>query len=259
MANFTEPIKSAFGRYLQGFHTMLIADTPAMAEYAARPFSKSAVWAPGRMIDQVEDMLASWRKNDTSREARATPYLPIIIAACSKDYMPATPDWTRQSADPVDVMIPGDAQERVFKMRVAFSEVRVQVAVFAPEEATARSIAMQLQLYASAIERRRIYAEYPLAGVATKWPFIWKEPDVNAIAMPQEVKSLTVLTVDFNGVASVPLLMAPRTGDTDSDQKGAGTYADPHGYLVVDQVDIVTRDPNPYDPDLTIDQHGALR
>ena len=57
MANFTTPIRVAFGRYLQGFHRMLIADTPALAEYAARPFAKAAVWAPGRMVDQVDDMM----------------------------------------------------------------------------------------------------------------------------------------------------------------------------------------------------------
>jgi hypothetical protein len=240
MANFTDPIKAAFGRYLHGFHRMLIADTPALAEYAERQFAKAAVWAPGRMIDQVEDMLAAWRKNDTSGEARATPYLPILIAACSKDYMPAQPDYSRQAADAVDVMIPGDPKERVFKMRTALSEVRVQVAVIAADDPTARSIAMQLQLYSSAIERRRIYAEFKLAGVDTKWPFVWKEPDVNAISMPQEVKNLTVLTVDFNGVASVPLLSYPKAGDVESDGQGSGTYQDPPGYLTVQQADIAS-------------------
>lgn len=240
MANFTDPIKVAFGRYLQGFHQMLIADTPALTEYAGRAFAKSAVWAPGRMIDQVEEMLASWRKNDTSREDRATPFLPIIIAACSKDYMPAQPDYSRQAADAVDVMIPGDPQNRVFKMRTALSEVRVQVAVVAADEPTARSIAMQLALYSQAIERRRIYADYKLAGVDTKWPFVWKEPDVNAISMPQEVKNLTVLTVDFNGVASVPLLSYPKAGDVAHDGKGDGTYQNPPGYLTVQQADIAS-------------------
>lgn len=240
MANFTDPIKAAFGRYLKAFHAMLIADTPALGEYAGREFAKSAVWAPGRMIDQVEEMIAAWRKNDTSGQARATPYLPIIIAACSKDYMPAMPDWTVQAADPVDVMVPGDAKNRVFKMRTAFSEVRIQVAVAAADEPTARSIAMQLQLYSSAKERRRIYANYVLAGVSQPWPFVWKEPDVNAISMPQDVKNLTVLTVDFTGVASVPMLSYPRDGDVDSDGQGDGTYQDPPGYLTVQQADITS-------------------
>lgn len=239
MANFTVPIKVAFGRYLHGFHRMLIADTPALAEYAARPFARAAVWAPGRMADQVDDMIGTWRKNDTSGRPRATPYLPIMIASCSKDYLPATGDWTRQAADPVDVVIPGDPKQRVFKMRVAFSEVRIQLAIAAPEGDTARSLAMQLQLYSSALERRRIYAEFPLAGVNTMWPFVWKEPALNAISQPQDVKNLTVLTADFNGIASVPMLTYPKPTDIEWDLQGTGTYADPDGYLVVQQAQIV--------------------
>lgn len=193
------------------------------------------------MVDQPHEMIAAWRKNDTSRQPRSTPFLPIIIAACSKDYMPATADWTRQAADPVEVMIPGDPKARVFKMRTAFSEVRIRVLIAAPEDSTARSIAMQLQVYASAIGRRRIYAEYPLAGISTRWPFVWKVPDVNAVSVPQEVKNLTVLTVDFLGVASIPLLTYPKPGDIDNDLQGAGTYADPDGYLVVHQTDIAAQ------------------
>lgn len=244
MANFTDPIKVAFGRYLQGFHAMLIADTPMLTEYAGRRFADSAVWAPDRMVDTVADMIAAWRKNDTSGRARGTPYLPIILAAMSKDYMPATADWSVQAADPVDVMIPDDPKQRMFKMRTAFSEIRVQVAVVAADGATAKSIAMQLQLYSSAKERRRIYAEYKLAGVDTKWPFVWKEPDLNAISLPQEVKNLTVLTVDFTGVASVPMLSFPKSGDVDADgqggtsEQGVTNYQDPDGYLVVQQADM---------------------
>lgn len=257
MSNFTDPIKAAFGRYMEGFHEMLIADTPALVEFAGRAFAESAVWAPGRMVDQVEEMISAWRKNDTSGQARATPFLPVLIAACSKDYMPAQPDFTRQAADPMDVMIPGDPKARVFKMRTAFSEIRVQVVVLAAEDPTARSIAMQLQLYSSAIQRRRIYADYPLAGVTTQWPFLWKEPDVNAISLPQDVKNLTVLTVDFNGVASVPMLTYPKTGDVDSDNSGGDTYADPNGYLVVAQADIVGHGGDPSDSGVTITQVGG--
>lgn len=262
MANFTNPIKAAFGHYLRGFHSMLVADTPALGEFASRRFAAggAAVWAPGRMVDQVAEMIAAWRKNDTNGAPSQPPRLPILIAAISKDYTPAPPDWTRQAADPVHVMIPGDEKERVFKMRVAFAEVRVQVAVVASEESTARSIAMQLQLYASAIERRRIYAEYPLAGVQTLWPFIFKEPDLMGISLPQEVKNLTVLTVDFIGVASVPLLMSPKVGDPDADHKGGGTYDDPDGYLVVGQAEIAGWDDQhliPMDPARNPEQIGG--
>jgi hypothetical protein len=238
MSNFTLPIQEAFGRYLRGWHDTLIPDTQALAEYASRPFSKAAAWVPGRMVDSVQEMIDSWRKNDTSREARATPYLPMLLAGMSKDYAPAPPDWSRQAADTADVTIPGDAKGRVFKMRVAFSEIRIQIAILSPDAPTARSLAMQLQLYSSAIERRRLYTEYKLAGSTEKWPFVWREPDLMGINLPQDVKNLTVNTVDFTGVASVPMLWYPRTADEDSDGQGGNDYADPNGYLVVKQGDI---------------------
>ena len=83
MANFTNPVKEAFGRFLQDFHAQIIPDTKALAEFTTRDFSKSAVWAPGRMIDQVMEMLDSWRKNDTSMQARATPFMPPVLWPCS--------------------------------------------------------------------------------------------------------------------------------------------------------------------------------
>ena len=257
MANFTNPIKEAFGRYLQRFHAMLLADTPAMAEYAARPFSKAAVWAPERMVDQVEEMLAAWRKNDTSRAARATPFLPIMIAAMSKDYMPAQPDFTRQMADPVDVMIPGDVKQRVFKMRAASCEVRAQVVIAAAEAPTAKSIAMQLQLFSSAIENRRLYATYRLAGCDEKWPAVQEQPEILLSNVPTDQKNITLLMGDFTWRATVPMLMFPKPGAFDADGQGvpgsggpdASNYEDPDGYLVVQQADFASwPDVNP-DPD----------
>ena len=232
MANFTDPIKAAFGRYLEAFYNQLIADTPAMAEYAARGFSKSAVWAPGRMVDQVEDMLAAWRKNDTSGAARATPYLPIMIAAMAKDFIPAPSDFSRGLADYADVMIPGDGKERLFHMRAVVADIRTQVAICAPDDSTARSIAMQLHLWASAMPNRRFNATYRMAGFDESWPVVLELPDLQSINNPSEVKNLTILTVDLQMRATVPMLSYPK--DTaPNDGNGSDTPDDPNGYLVV--------------------------
>lgn len=236
MANFTDPIKAAFGRYLAGFYAQLVADTPALAEYAARGFSKAAVWAPGRMIDQVEDMLAAWRKNDTSGSARATPYLPIMIAAMSKDYAPAPADFSRPIANAIDVMLPDDPKGRVFQMRAVTADIRCQIAIAAPEDATARSLAMQLSLYAQAVENRRFYAVYRLAGLDENWPVVLELPDLQGISNPTDVKNLTLLTVDLQMRATIPLLSYPK-GTAPNDGQGDGTAEDPNGYLVVVRAD----------------------
>lgn len=235
MSNFTLPIKAAFGRYLQRFHADIVSDTQFVAEYAARDFSKAAVWAPGRMIDQVEEMLAAWRKNDTSQADKPTAYLPIMMVAMSKDYVPVTPDFSRQRADPVDVMIPGDTKNRVFSLRVAVSEVRAQVVIAGPEEGTCRSLAMQLQLFCAAMENRRFYSTYKLAGFDEPWPVTLETPDIAAIAAPNDVKNLTILAVDFTLRATIPLLKHPKSTDADADNKGTNETNDPDGYLTVQE------------------------
>lgn len=234
--SFTDPIKAAFGRYLGRFHAQLLADTPAMREFVSRGLSKSVVWAPGRMVDQATDMLEAWRKNDTSGTAQGTPKLPVMIAAISKDFMPSPGEYTRGLSDAfLPVMIPGDAKNRVFYMRAVVADIRAQVAIFAPEESTARSIAMQLHLFASAMPNRRFDAIYRLSGVSDAWPVVLELPDLNAVAAPTEVKNLTILTVDISMRATIPMLVKPEAGQGDG--QGSGTEDDPDGFLVVTQAD----------------------
>ncbi len=240
MANFTDPIKAAFGDYLREFHEQLFADTPAMAEFAARPFAEAAVWAPGRMIDQVEDMLASYRKNDNSQAVKPKTPLPIMIACMAKDFVPAPPEFGRGLGDPVDVMIPDDPKERVFSMRVVVAEIRTQVALVAADDATARSMALQLHAWTSAIGNRIFYSTYKLAGIDDRWPVMLEMPDLMAMNSPTEVKNLTMLVLDISLRATVPLLRAPKStepndgqGDgSNQDNQFAPDY-DPSGYLVV--------------------------
>lgn len=244
MANFTDPIKIAFGQYLAAFHAQLVADTRALAEFADRPFSHAAVWAPGRMIDQVEDMLASYRKNDNSQAIQPQTPLPIMIACMAKDFVPAPPEFGRGLGDAVDVMIPSDPKERVFSMRVVVADVRTQVAIIAADDSTARSIALQLHAYTSAIGQRVFYSTYQLAGIDEKWPVMLEMPDLMAMASPTELKNITILVLDIPLRATVPLLKAPKAADVNDGQgEGANTDNpfepgyDPSGYLMVTQAD----------------------
>lgn len=235
--NFTQPIDEGFGRYLQRFHRSLMPTTRAMAEFAARDFAKAAVWAPGRLIDQADEMLDTWRKNDTSGKAQPTPFLPIMIAASSKDYIPAPPDMGRQYADPMWVQLPNDPKNRAFLMRAVLCEVRVQVAIFAPEKHTARGIAGQLAAFCQGTGNRTFTAPYRLAGVEEPWPVRLENPDIMSVAVQNDQKNLTILAADFTLYATVPMLMHPKEGDADADGAGTGTEDDPDGYLVVNRVD----------------------
>lgn len=236
MSNFHLPIKEGVGHYLGRFHKQLVGDTKFVSEFASRELAKSIVWCPGRMIDKVEEMMETWRKNDTSQAAKPTPYLPIMLVAMSTDYLPVTPDYSRQIADAIPVTIPNDPKGRVFMMRAAVSEQRLQIAIAAPEPSSAKSIAMQLQLFCSSLGNRRFYSQFKLAGRSESWPATLENPDIAGIAVPGDVKNLTILAVDITVRASIPLLMHPKQGDADADGKGSGTEDDPDGYLTVQEV-----------------------
>lgn len=243
MANFTDPVKVGFGEYLHRWHSMLIADTPAMREYAARPFSQSVMWAPGRMIDQVEEMLESYRKNDNSGAPQPKTKLPIAFACMAKDFVAAPTEFGRGLSDPVDVMIPSDPKNRVFKMRAVFADIRTQVAIIAADEPTARSLAMQLHAFVSSFANRTFGYPVALAGIDDRWPCAIEIPDLMGMNNPTEVKNMTILALDINVRASVPMLMVPKATEPNDGQGGANAsdpFApnyDPPGYLVVVEAD----------------------
>jgi len=124
-------------------------------------------------------------------------------------------------------------------MRAVVADVRVQLAVFAQEEATARSIVMQLYAFATATANRRFRARYKLAGLDDDWPVVIESTDLMGVTSPTEVKNLTILTVDIQLRATVPMLSYPRRTEP-NDGAGSGTPADPDGYLVVERVDGLT-------------------
>lgn len=230
MENFIDPIKVGFGHYLQRFHKGLFPVTAGLQEFSAREFSKSAVWAPGRMIDQVESMLESWRKNDNADSSQPRPYLPVMIAAMSKDFLPAPPEFTRVVPDDMYVMLPDDPKERIFKLRMASVDVRIQVAIMAQEGPTAYAIALQLDLFAKASENRTFFAPFKLAGFSEAWPMTLEMPELQGISTPVgDTKNLSINTVDIQARGVIPLLRGPGPGEK-HDGKGAGTEDDPHGY-----------------------------
>lgn len=232
-------IKAALGRYLQHWHGRMFADTPALREYATRSFDKAAMWAPGRMVDQVEEMLEAYRKNDAAQADQPKPKLPIVLVAMAKDFMPAPPEYGRGMGDEQDVIIPSDDRERLFRMSVVVVDLRVQIAIAAPEEGTAHSIALQLHRHTSTVSNRLFYADIPVAGIPQKWPVQIELPDLNGMNVATDVKNLTILLLDLTLRATVPMLRAPAAGEENDGRGGANATDpwapgyDPHGFPVV--------------------------
>lgn len=224
------PLQQGFGAYMAQFYAQLVADTPAMAEFIKRGLSKSVVWAPGRMIDSVEDMLAEWRKNDNADGPSDSSYLPVMLCAMSKDFMPTMADWGVAVGTSIDVMSPDDPHERTYKLRTSSNEYRVQVVIVAPEVDTAHSLALQFSLWANGDGGRRFKHYHPFGGMLHDFPAVLEEIDLGAMDARSEQKNITILTVNMNLRATIPIFRAPGAGEA-NDGKAA-----PAGYPVVLEV-----------------------
>jgi len=234
-----EAVKVGFGGYMGAFYTSISSTTmKSLHEYTARGLAKSIVWAPSRMIDQAEDMLSLWQRNDTDSSDTHPAKLPVVIVAVARDYTPTGRDFTRQISDSTHVIIPGDTKERHFGLRTIAGDIRAQVAIFAADEPTAHSLASQFCLFLDAMPNRRFHADYAFAGVTTGWPVQIESPDSPVASVQTGLKNVVIMVVDLTLKASIPLFDAPKVGDPYNDGKGTPGTDDPAGYQLVVQVDV---------------------
>lgn len=233
-----EPVKIAFGQFVGEFYRTLLPTTKPLQEYVTRGLDKSIFIAPSRMIDAAEEMLASYQRNDTHQAATQPFKMPVIIIAVAKDYMPTGRDYAKQIAEPISVIIPSDDKERHFGFRTINADIRAQLAIFAMDEPTAKSLASQWQLYLDRADSRRFLAHYAFAGQdIIQWVQI-EDTGIMASNAQTESKNLTILACDVTLKSQIPLFDAPKAGDENNDGKGIPGTDDPAGYLLVNHVDI---------------------
>jgi len=230
-----QPVKIAFGEFLGRYFASLTATTQPLQGYVTRTLPKAIAWAPARMVDAADDMLALYMRTDLDNTPTTPPDLPVIIVAMAKDYTPTGRDYTRQVADRQLVILPDDPKERLFGLRAVAGDVRVQLAIFAMDVPTAQSLAAQFLLFVDEAPNRRFEAEYGFAGVKTKWPVQIESPDNPAMSIQTEAKNLTILAVDLTLHASIPLFDAPKSGEP-NDGKGNPGSNDPAGYPLVQTI-----------------------
>lgn len=232
-----EPVKAGLGEFMHGFYRSVVPTTTPMREFVARGFPYCVAWAPSRMIDKVEEMLSAWQRNDTQQSDTRPPKMPVVLVAVAKDYVPISGDFGMQISDSTEVMIPGDAKNRYFEMRMVMGEVRAQIAVFAQDEPTAKSIAAQFLLYLGSPSNRGFYATFPFAGVDNKFPVQFESRDSPAMNIDTGANNLAVLAIDLTLRCSVPIFSAPTEGESNDGQGVPGTD-DPAGYPLVQEVDV---------------------
>lgn len=231
-----EPVKLGWGEYMQGFYAELVATTPALREFKKRGFPYCFVYAPSRMVDQASEMLASWQKNDTNGKPTTPAKLPVVIVAVAKDYTPTGRDYSYQVSDPIDVQIPGDEKGRYFELKTVVGDIRVQVAICATDEATAKSIAAQLLLYVDSPTRRGFDAKYTFAKTDVFFPCQIETPDSPASSIETGSSNVTMLAVDFNLHCTVPIYNAPGEDDPNDGSSLPYDPKDPSGYPLLEKI-----------------------
>lgn len=236
-----EPVKAGLGGFMQRFYASVVPTTTGLHEFVGRGFPYCVAWAPTRMVDKAEEMLAAWNKNDTDQAATRPPKLPVVLVAVAKDYTPISRDFGTQIADPIDIFIPGDPKHRYFEMRLIQGEIRAQIAIFAHDEPTAKSLAAQFLLFLDSPSNRGFKAVFPFAGVDNEFPVQIEAPDNPAMNIDTGSKNMTVLAVDLTLKCSVPLFQAPAEGES-NDGKGVPGTDDPAGYPLVEVVDTTAKE-----------------
>jgi hypothetical protein len=240
-----DPVKIGLAGRLAQFYAQLEPTTPQLAEFTSRGLAQSLVWAPSRMVDQADDMLNSWRRNDASGTTTQAYSLPVMLFAVASEFTAADGAATVQVSDPQPVIIPSDPKERVFRLRVMSGSVRAQAVAFASNPGTAQSLMAQLLLWLAGTDRRRFDAVYRFAGINIPWGCSIQPPPDMASRVDTETSIVTALALDLDLLVQVPFYTAPGAADVNDGKGTDDDPDDPHGWPVVDEIARTALEPLP--------------
>lgn len=222
------PVKAGLGKWLGGFHAKFFEpDTPANVEWKSRELARACVWAPGRMVDAVDSMLSTWRRNDNSGAPGTSDPLPVLFMAVAPDYTESPGEAGRAVSDWTPFAFPQDPEHRSFRVRYMSADLRTQVVVVAADKLSAMSIIGQLALYA--VHTPRAKSPFVFNGFVSEWPTTILGGDRMAIPNPIG-EQLCILTLDLTIRAVMPMFRGPR-GEEFTDGM------EPPGFEVVRAVD----------------------
>lgn len=236
MHDHTLGLKSAFGEYMGRFYAGLYPDTTALERFMQRGLSQSILWAPGRMVDAVEEMLKSYQKNENVpggqpiKPGAGSPF-PVIFAAMAKDYVPSEGSFGGRQVHRQMVALEDGPGASVYGYRQAMGDVRVQVAVLAADDPTARSLAAQFSLFVGEIPNRRFTVRHQWGQYTLELVCMLETPDIMFSKIDPENRGMTILVADLTLKAVFPYLDAPRAGEPND-----GTTNNPPGYPLVEQI-----------------------
>jgi hypothetical protein len=228
--------KEAVGNWLNQWYDSLTPTTEQLQAYIDKGFSQSVGWATGRMKDDVQAMLDSYRRNENFGTVNANSKFPVMIVAMARDVTPTTGDWGARQVPRQFVQIEDDPQASWYGYRQAMQDVNMQVVIMATEESTARSLAFQFTYFLGLASSRRFYKTETWGQYDIESPVMLETPDVLMQFMPLDQKNMTILTVDFTLKDTIPYFDAPGIGEEND-----GSSNDPPGYPILDKINLNPR------------------
>ncbi|MFJ3685548.1 hypothetical protein [Pseudomonas sp. NPDC090208] len=220
--------KVAFGYYMLEWFQQLYADTAAIKEFASRRPAQAMQWAPSRMLDEVEKMLAQYRKNENGPPG-ATSKLPIVLLATDDDFLGTGADWGGHHTgfEMVQILEGGSWYEH----RQDMHDRRIQVVVVANDADTAKSIAAQLSAYMQEPHHRYMTAKYTFGQYEIPAAMQLETKRIDWMSVKTDLKNLKIVAADIALKCVVPILRGPAEGEPND-----GTANIPPGFPVTSKV-----------------------
>lgn len=209
------PVDVAISEYLTRWHADLISTTSGVEDFIARPAAGAMFIASGRMIDDAQAMLDSYRRNNTDvgvGSAAQGAKFPCVISCTDKDYVPTTADWAAKHIPKQKLQI--EPNGSWYEYQQSMCDVRWQIAIFADEKQTARSLASQFHLFMAQPSNQRFKAKHTFGQYEVLAPVMIEMPEPSASNVVIEgQRNITCLAIDVTLKVTLPYFRAPKVGE----------------------------------------------
>ncbi|MCK2122109.1 hypothetical protein [Pseudomonas sp. PNPG3] len=225
-----DQLAAAWGQYMNRWFNELYANTKAVELYRAKPFSQAVMWAPSRMIDAAEDMLAAYRKNVNGPDG-ANSMFPMVLMAVDTNYLGTGADFGGDHISRRLLQI--EEGGSWYGYQHSMLDQRLQVVVFASEGASAKSLCAQLSAFIKRPSNRYLSATYKFGQYSIPAPITLETNRIDWMEVKTSFKNMKILAADFILKCTMPHLDAPGEGDPND-----GSTNNPPGYPLVQEIEI---------------------
>lgn len=203
----TRAIKEAAVEFMRRFFQEIVPNgNRAIEQFIHRPDNKKMAIAPGRLVDQYEDMLKKWREHGVNQPLSP---LPAFLIGFAKDYSSTGLEKGRSVA--LQKYMVQDDKGNFFYLRMDKHDQRVQIVLFSPDHETAFSLASQFKLFCQNYGHRHLFSVTEYNGLHYGFPMQLEDSQI--FGAPQNIPeqdNLTALVFDLTFNCNTPYFLGDR-------------------------------------------------